>query len=164
MGYWKLTTDCLYLLKKNWNTYYYDRVDALKFLLTRAEEDYRSEANSDLIHGRYTARSIQEWYDEKVYKAKKWAEDCMDSLNDNDKQFEKLWNEACEDYYDSSDYGYIIIYDFYKFEKRREYNATLAAEKKFRVHFSGQTHWYKLSGRRKDLEFNVPTPEFKKFE
>ena len=164
MGYWKLTTDCLYLLKKNWNTYYYDRVDALKYLLTRAEEDYRSEANSDLIHGRYTARSIQEWYDDKVYKAKKWAEECMDSLNDNDKQFEKLWNEACEDYYDSSDYGYIIIYDFYRFEKRREYNATLAAEKKFRVRFSGQTHWYKLSGRRKDLEFNVPTPEFKKFE
>ena len=152
------------LLKKNWNTYYYDRVDALKSLLTSAEEDYRSEANSDLRNERYTARSIHEWYDEKVYKAKKWAEECMDTLNEADRKFEKLWNEACDDYYDSNDYGYIIIYDFYKFEKRREYNSELASNNKFRVRFSGQTHWYKLSGRRKDLEFNVPTPEFKFFD
>lgn len=163
MEYWKLTTDCLYVLKSNWETYYYDRVDALEDLVLRAEEDYRNEGNDDLRADRYSHRSVQKWYDESVYKAKKWMEESIDELNEEHRKFLELWNQACSDHFDSSDYGYLIIYDFYRFEKRKEYCPDINSNQ-FRVRFSGQTHWYSLSGRRKDLEFKTGKPEFKHYQ
>ena len=163
MGYWKLTTDCLYQLKKNWTTFYYDRLDALEELIIKAEEDYRNEANRDLKEDRYTARSIQEWYDDKVYKAKKWYEESIKTLQAEHEKFVELYYRATNDTFDSNDFGYVIIYDFYKFERRKEICREID-NKTFRVRFSGKKHWYSLAGRRKDLSFDTTKPYFDKFE
>ena len=163
MGYWTLTKDCLYQLRNNWINYFHDRVDAIKYLCDNAAEDYRNEGNEDIRLGRYNTRSVHELYNDKLRQDAKWEEECLDKLKEENTRFHELWNEAESDVFTKDDYGYIIIYDFYRFEKRREVCTDLDC-KTFRVRFSGQTHWYKLAGRRKDLEFKTGKPEFKYHE
>lgn len=159
MAYWTLTNECLIKLKENWITYCNQRIDALNFLRSAAEQDYRSEGNEDLRYERYNARSVQEWYDDKVRKLDDWVEEMYQNIKAETQKFERLWTQACQDYYTASDYGYRIIYDFYRFERRREYDPEIGANH-FRVKFSGQTHWYKHSGRRRDTEFITGKPFF----
>lgn len=159
MAYWTLTTDCLVLLRENWIKYYNERLDALDYLCKTSEQDYRNEGNDDLRYERYNARSVQEWYDDKVEKLYTWAKESIRELEEENRKFERLFKQACEDFYTSNDYGYIIIYDFYKFERRREIDPTVE-KGKFRVRFSGQTHWYSSCGRRRDLEFKTGKPYF----
>ena len=159
MGYWKLNLDCLYTLKNNWTDYYYDRLQALKDLASYAEETYSKEANDDLRYERYEARSVQKWYDEKILDLKKWIDSSMKSLEEDNDKFLELWNRACEDTYDSNYYGYMIIYDFYRYERRVELCPDIKGDT-LRVRFSGQTHWYSICNRRKDLEFKTGKPQF----
>ena len=159
MAYWTLTNDCLILLRDNWIKYYNERLDALSFLVRASEQDYRKEGQDDLRFERYNARSVQEWYDNKVNQLEEWFNKSVEDLKNENAKFERLFEQACNDYYDSNDYGYRIVYDFYRFERRKEYDSSIEP-RTFRVKFSGQTHWYKSCGRRKDLEFKTGKPYF----
>lgn len=159
MAYWTLTKDCLFRLKDNWNRFYNERLEAINYLAKCSEEDYRYEGNNDIRYGRYSTRSVHEWYDDKIYQLKQWVNECIATLEEEDRKFNRLWDQAWNDYYDSRDYHYVVIYDFYRFEKRKEYAPDLDSSH-FRVRFSGKTHWYKHRDRRRDLEFFTSTPEF----
>ena len=163
MAYWTLTTDCLVKLKENWIKYYNERLDALEYLYKTSEQDYRNEGNDDLRYERYNARSIHEWYAKKIRQLDEWVDKSIEDLKRENEKFERLFDQACSDYYTSSDYGYIIIYDFYRFERRRELDSTLDSSH-FRVRFSGQTHWYSSCGRGRDLEFVTGKPSFDKHD
>ena len=152
MSYWILTEECLLECKRKWIEYYNARIDALEYLSKRSEEDYRDEGNDDIRYGRYNTRSVHEWYNGKINDLEKWVKTSISELEEENRKFEILWKQACNYSYDSRDFGYRIIYDFYRFEKRREYDSAITPGH-FRVKFSGQTHWYTSKGRRKDLEF-----------
>lgn len=159
MAYWTLTEDCLVTLKRNWIKYYNDRLDALKELYEHSERQYRNEGNDDIRYGRYSTSSVHDWYDGKIRKLDEWIDNSIADLKNEDAKFDKLWKQACSDYYDSRDYGYVVIYDFYRFEKRWERDSTLDSTH-FRVRFTGQTHWYSSCNRRRDLEFVTGKPYF----
>lgn len=159
MAYWTLTTECLELLCKNWVRYYNDRVDCLNRLYKRSADMYRAEGDDDIRRGRYTRSSVQDWYDGKMRDLNRWYDDCISDLKNEDAKFERLVKTAAADYYDSSDYGYKIVYDFHRFEKRRERTSDTTT---FTVSFAGQTHWYSSCGRREDFEFVTGKPYFVK--
>ena len=159
MGYCTLTYDCLMQLKDNWDRYYNDRADAIRYLAERAEEDFRREGDNDIYYGRYTSRSVQEWYDGKVREITNWVDKCMAKLNDTDDRFQELWRRAYNDYYSRDVYGHLITYDFYRFERRIQYDPSVSSGS-VRVTFSGQTAWYEYNGRRRDLEFKTTKPSF----
>lgn len=159
MGYWTLTYDCLVQLKNNWDRYYNDRADAIRYLAERAEEDFRKEGNDDLYYNRYSSRSIHEWYDGKVREITNWVDKCMNDLNREDERFQELWKRAYNDYYTRDVYSHLVTYDFYRFEKRVEYDPSVNPNS-VKVKFAGQTHWYKYNDRRRDLELTSTKPSF----
>ena len=163
MAYWTLTYDYLDYIQFSWKDYYDERVWTLNSLYRHAEEKYREQGNYEIRNRLYTRDSIQRWYDSKVQDLKNWYNASMRELNEENDKFMRLYNQMCQDKYDSSVFHYEIIYDFYKFTRTVNYSSTLD-NSHFRVKVSGQTHWYECSGRREEMEYKPENPSLKSYK
>ena len=163
MGYWTLKQDYLLYVSREWKNYYNERIRALNYLYDHGERSYRNEGNDDLYYERYNAPSVQRWYDDKIRDLNRWYDDAIQELKAEDRRFQELFKQMCNDYYTSNDFHYKITYNYYKFTRVREYNPD-GDSQHFRVKVTGQTHWYSCRGERRDMEFSTGTPELEYHE
>lgn len=158
MSYCTLTSDCLNHVYNQWVDYYNARLNALKYIVKAKKDDWYDEGNSDLRYGRYNADSVQRWYDNNCREADEWFDKCLRGLKDEDNQFEFFFKQMQNDYYTEDDYDYVIIYDFSKKERRREYLGQ--GKRSVTVRFVNTSHWYEWKPYRRDLSFDAGKPYF----
>ena len=154
----QLSQDCLRTLYNNWTEYYNQRLKIIEYIRDKKMAEWEAEAKSDIRAGRYSTSSVQDWYDSNVRKMRNWVNECVDSLKETDAKFERFYKRVCNDYFSANDYGTTIIYDFYRFEVRRE---RYDSYDHFNVRFTGQTHWYSWDPIPKTTaEFETGKPYF----
>lgn len=157
MAYWKFHHDYLDYIEFSWNDYIEERKYFINNFFREAADGYKEEAEYDLRNHRYSRDSIQAWYDDKMYELKKWRNDCLNDLEEQTKEFKKLYRKMMDEVIDSSFFHYEIVYDFKEFTRKVYYSSTLDSYH-FRIKVLGQSHWYSYGDKKEEAFYKPDNP------